>query len=113
MAKKLWFICHTPKYRRDDEDNDDDDYTGAVDGGNGLSATDLRGTIRGVVGNNSNGRAGLTGSESRAGVVVNLHAASAAIKSGTNKGRRTAKFGLSWRLPRPMTTVHSCSRICR
>ena len=68
-----------------DEDNDDDDYTGDVDSGNTLSATDLRGTIRGVVGNNSNGRDGLTGSESRAGVVVNLHAASAAIQS-----RRTA-----------------------
>jgi hypothetical protein len=73
-----------------DEDNDDDDYTGDVDGGNSLSATDLRGTIRGVVGNNSNGRAGLTGSESRAGVVVNLHAASAPIRSGANRGRRTA-----------------------
>ncbi|MCY4399160.1 MAG: carboxypeptidase-like regulatory domain-containing protein [Gemmatimonadetes bacterium] len=74
-----------------DEDNDDTDYTGDVDSGNGLSATDLRGTIRGVIGNNSNGRNGLTGSESRAGVVVNLHEANAAITSGANRGRRTAK----------------------
>ena len=75
-----------------DEDNDDDDYTGDVDSGNGLSATDLRGTIRGVVGNNSNGRAGLTGSESRAGVVVNLHAASAAIRSGINREQAYRRF---------------------
>ncbi len=30
-----------------DEENDDADYTGAVSSGNDLSATDLRGTIKG------------------------------------------------------------------
>ena len=48
-----------------DEDNDDDDYTGDVDGGNTLSATDLRGVIKGVIGNDANGTGSLTGSESR------------------------------------------------
>ena len=72
-----------------DEENEDDDYAGDSASGN-LSATDLRGVIRGRIANDSNGRSGLTSDESRAGVVVNLHAASAAIKSGANKGRRTA-----------------------
>ncbi len=72
-----------------DEENEEDDYAGDSATGN-LSATDLRGVIRGRVANDSNGRSGLTSDESRAGVVVNLHAASAAIKSGANKGRRTA-----------------------
>ena len=72
-----------------DEDNDEDDYTGDTATGN-LSATDLRGVIRGRIANDSNGRSGLTSDESRAGVVVNLHAASAAIGSGANKGKRTA-----------------------
>ena len=72
-----------------DEGNDEDDYTGDTATGN-LSATDLRGVIRGRIANDSNGRAGLTSDESRAGVVVNLHAASAAIGSGANKGKRTA-----------------------
>ena len=72
-----------------DEENEEDDYSGDSATGN-LSATDLRGVIRGRIANDSNGRSGLTSDESRAGVVVNLHAASAAIKSGTNKGRRTA-----------------------
>lgn len=72
-----------------DEGDDDEDYTGATATGN-LSATDLRGVIRGRIANDSNGRAGLTSDESRAGVVVNLHAASAAIGSGANKGKRTA-----------------------
>ena len=56
-----------------DEDDDDDDYTGDVDDGNNLSATDLRGVIKGVIGNDANGTGSLTGSESRSGVVVNLH----------------------------------------
>ena len=75
-----------------DESNDDDDYTGDVADGSStaLSATDLRGVIRGRIANDSNGRSGLTSDESRAGVMVNLHAASAPIKSGANKGRRTA-----------------------
>ena len=72
-----------------DEDNDEDDYSGDSATGN-LSATDLRGVIRGRIANDSNGRDGLTSDESRAGVVVNLHTASAAITSGANKGRRTA-----------------------
>jgi len=73
-----------------EEDNDDEDYTGATDGET-LSATDLRGVIRGRIANDSNSREGLTSDESRSGVVVNLHEANAAIASGTNKGRRTAK----------------------
>ena len=72
-----------------DEDNDDEDYTGDTAGEN-LSATDLRGVIRGRIANDSNNSGGLTSDESRAGVVVNLHAASAPIRSGANAGRRTA-----------------------
>ena len=71
------------------EDNANEDYTGET-AGETLSATDLRGVIRGRIANDSNG-GGLTRDESRAGVEVNLHEANAAIKSGTNKGRRTAK----------------------
>ncbi len=73
-----------------DEDNDEEDYTGDVSSDNNLAATDLRGVIRGRIANDSNGRPGLTSDESRAGVVVNLHAASAPISSGVNRGRRTA-----------------------
>jgi len=72
------------------EDSDDEDYTGDT-AGEDLSATDLRGVIRGRIANDSNGRSGLTSDESRAGVVVNLHEANAPIASGTNKGKRTAK----------------------
>ena len=79
-----------------DEENDDEDYTGETVSGDAtkLPATNLRGVIRGVIGNNSNGRAGFTGSESRAGVVVNLHEANAAISSGVNEGRRTHKSAI-------------------
>ena len=75
-----------------DEKNTATDYTGDVVSGTAtaLSATDLRGEIRGRIANDSNTRTGLTGDESRAGVVVNLHAASAPIASGANRGRRTA-----------------------
>ena len=73
-----------------DEENDDADYTGAVSSGNDLSATDLRGTIKGRIANDSNDSTGLTGDESRSGVVVALHKASAAIGSGANRGRRSA-----------------------
>jgi len=73
-----------------DEESDDEDYTGDTAGEN-LSATDLRGVIRGRIANDSNGRSGLTSDESRAGVEVNLHEANAAITSGANRGRRTAK----------------------
>ncbi len=72
-----------------DEGEDDDDYTGATDTGD-LSATDLRGVIRGRIANNSNGRNGLTSDESRAGVMVAIHHASKPIASGDNKGRRSA-----------------------
>ena len=72
-----------------DESSDATDYTGATDGGNNLSVTDLRGIIKGRVANESNNRDGLTRDESRAGVVVNLHAASRPIASGANLGRRT------------------------
>ena len=71
-----------------DEDNDDDDYTGDVDGGNNLSATDLRGVIKGVIGNDANGTGSLTGSESRSGVVVNLHYAKKVGGTGANKNQR-------------------------
>ncbi len=73
-----------------DEANTEDDYTGDAVAVAALSATDLRGTIRGAIGNDGNASGGFTGSESRAGVVVNLHAASAPISSGSNTGRRTA-----------------------
>ena len=72
-----------------DEENDDDEYSGDTQSAS-LSATDLRGTIKGRIANNSNGRAGLTGNESRSGVVVAVHHASAPIRSGTNRGRRSA-----------------------
>ncbi len=72
-----------------DEKNEDDDYTGATDTGD-LSATDLRGVIRGRIANDSNGRPGLTSDESRAGVMVAIHHASKPIASGDNKGRRSA-----------------------
>ena len=71
-----------------DEDNDDDDYTGDVDGGNNLSATDLRGVIKGVIGNDANGTGSLTGSESRSGVVVNLHYAKKVGGTAANKNQR-------------------------
>ncbi len=73
-----------------DEDDDDDDYSGDVQSGKNLSATDLRGTIKGRIANDSNTRAGLTGNESRSGVMVAVHHASAAIRSGLNRGRRSA-----------------------
>ena len=72
-----------------DEDNDEEDYTGDSATAD-LSATDLRGVIRGRIANNYNMRPGVTSGESRAGVMVNLHAASAPIRSGINRGRRTA-----------------------
>ena len=73
------------------EDSDDDDYSGAEVTVPTLSATDLRGTITGRIANDSGGRSGsLNGDESRSGVVVALHQASAKIASGLNKGRRSA-----------------------
>ena len=73
-----------------DEEDDDDDYSGADVTVTGLGATDLRGTIKGRIANDSNTRAGLTGNESRSGVVVAIHEAGAEIKSGKNRGRRSA-----------------------
>ena len=70
-----------------DESNDATDYTGDVSGGNDLDATDLRGVIRGRIANESNDRPGLTSDESRAGVVVNLHTASAPSGTGALRGR--------------------------
>ena len=73
------------------EKNDDEDYSGAkVSPVKNLSATDLRGTIKGRIANDSNGRPGLTGNESRSGVVVALHQSSAPIRSGPNRLRRSA-----------------------
>ena len=73
------------------EDSDDDEYSGATVPVPNLSATDLRGTITGRIANDSGGRRGsLNGDESRSGVVVALHQASAKIASGLNKGRRSA-----------------------
>ena len=73
-----------------DEENDDDDYSGAEVTVTGLGATDLRGTIKGRIANDSNGSTSLTGDESRSGVMVAIHHASAAIRSGLNRGRRSA-----------------------
>ena len=67
-----------------DEDSDDEDYIGATDTGN-LSATDLRGVIRGRIANDSNGRSGLTSDESRAGVMVELYTAKKVSGSGATK----------------------------
>ena len=72
----------------EEEGDDDDEYSGDVQSGKDLSATDLRGTIRGRIANDSNGRAGLTGDESRSGVVVAIHAAKE-ITSGDEKGDYT------------------------
>ncbi len=65
-----------------DEDNDEDDYTGDVNGGNDLSATDLRGVIAGVIANDADGNGRLTGSESRAGVLVEIYHASGSTTEG-------------------------------
>ena len=73
-----------------DEENDDEDYPGAEVSVKELSATDLRGTITGRIANDSNTRTGLTGNESRSGVVVALHQSSAPIRSGLNRNRRFA-----------------------
>ena len=67
-----------------DEDNDDDEYTGATATGN-LAATDLRGVIRGRIANDSNGRSGLTSDESRAGVQVAIYTAKKVGGSGATK----------------------------
>ncbi len=72
-----------------DETDEDDDYTGDSATGD-LSATDLRGVIRGRIANDENEDESLTRDESRAGVMVAIHHASAEIKSGDNKGRRSS-----------------------
>ena len=72
-----------------DEDNDEDDYTGDT-AGEDLSATDLRGVIRGRIANDSNGRSGLTSDESRAGVMVALYTAKKVGGSGTTKNNYVA-----------------------
>jgi hypothetical protein len=70
-----------------DEGDAATDYTGDTDDTGNLSATDLRGVIRGRIANDTDTPAdGLTRDESRAGVVVNLHAAS----KPDSKGKRTA-----------------------
>ncbi len=68
-----------------DETNTDDDYTGDTDDSNNLSATDLRGVIKGVIGNDANGTGSLTGAESRSGVMVNLHYAAKVGGSSATK----------------------------
>ncbi len=72
-----------------DEDNDEEDYTGDS-AGEGLDATDLRGVIRGRIANDSNGRAGLTSDESRAGVQVALYTAKKVGGSGATKNNYVA-----------------------
>ncbi len=67
-----------------DEESEDEEYTGAT-AGEDLSASDLRGVIRGRIANDSNGRAGLTSDESRAGVVVEIYSAKKVGGSGTTK----------------------------
>ena len=69
----------------EEEGDDDDEYSGDVQSGKDLSATDLRGTIRGRIANDSNSRTGLTGDESRSGVVVAVHKAVKVGGSGTTK----------------------------
>ena len=72
-----------------DEKNEDDEYTGDSDTGD-LSATDLRGVIRGRIANDSNGRSGLTSDESRAGVQVAIYTAKKVGGSGTTKNNYVA-----------------------
>ncbi len=67
-----------------DEENDEDDYAGDSATGD-LSATDLRGVIRGRIANDTNGSGGLTSDESRAGVMVELYTAKKVGGSGTTK----------------------------
>ncbi len=66
------------------EKSTDDDYTGDSEAFT-LSATDLRGVIRGRIANDSNGRNGLTSDESRAGVQVAIYTAKKVGGSGTTK----------------------------
>ncbi len=67
-----------------DEGNDDDDYAGDSATGD-LSATDLRGVIRGRIANDENGDENLTRVESRAGVQVAIYTAKMVGGSGTTK----------------------------
>ncbi len=74
-----------------DEDNDDEDYAGAVAStGTDLSATDLRGVIRGRIANDSNNRTGLSSDESRAGVMVALYTAKKVGGKGDTKDNYVA-----------------------
>ena len=75
-----------------DEGDDDDDYTGDMVSGTStaLSATNLRGVIRGRIANDSNGRRGLTSDESRAGVKVAIYSAKKVGGSGTTKNNYVA-----------------------
>ncbi len=58
--------------------------------GQNVGATDLRGVIKGVIGNDVAGtRDVLAGNEAIPGIVVNLHHASLPISSGRNAGRRS------------------------
>ncbi len=71
------------------EDNDDDEYTGDSDG-EALTATNLRGVVRGRIANDSNGRSGLTSDESRAGVMVAIYTAKKVGGSGATKNNYVA-----------------------
>ena len=71
------------------DESDDDDYTGDSDTGD-LSATDLRGVIRGRIANDSNGRDGLTSDESRAGVMVAIYSAKKVGGSSATKNNYVA-----------------------
>ncbi|MYA44539.1 MAG: hypothetical protein F4Z31_22660 [Gemmatimonadetes bacterium] len=72
-----------------DEGNDEDDYSGDSASGN-LSATNLRGVVRGRIANDSNGRSGLTSDESRAGVKVAIYTAKKVGGSGATKNNYVA-----------------------
>ena len=71
------------------EKSTDDDYTGDTEAFT-LSATDLRGVIRGRIANNSNGRSGLTSDESRAGVQVAIYTAKTVSGTSGAKTRYVA-----------------------
>lgn len=75
-----------------DEEDDSEDYTGAMVSGDAtaLSATDLRGVIRGRIANDSNGREGLTGDESAAGVMVAIYTAKKVGGTGATKNNYVA-----------------------
>ena len=76
-----------------DESNKAVDYEGDVSTGNDLSATDLRGVIKGVIANDASGNGRLTSNESTSGVTVNLHYATAKINAPGTANHTRRRIG--------------------